>query len=257
MEKFGGKRGFSSLLADVGRTRKPRTSGLTVLMDTGLGPHRIADLVSVTGDYCDRAKIAWGSALVTGGLEEKMALYRSHHIDPLLGGSLFEYAYVWGKLDLLLSLVRDSGCAIEVSDGVATIDRRDKLRWIERLAAHATVFSELGGKLTSHDLDWPACMREELAAGARYVVIEGREIGPTGREIRTDLVDALLDTAGPEHIVFEALERYQQLWLVKRVGPNVNLGNIRADDLLALECYRQGLKEQTLLDTRKQFGPGA
>lgn len=249
--------GFSGLLANVGRTRKPRTSGITILIDTGLGPARIADLASVAGAYCDRAKIAWGSAAITSNLGDKLALYRHHGIEPLLGGTLFEYAYVWGRVDALLALVRDHDCAIEISDGVADVPRRDKLRWIEAFARHGQVFSELGGKLAAHQLDWPSAIREDLAAGARYVVIEGREIGPVGREIRTDLVDQVLSAAEPESLLFEALERYQQIWFINRVGPNVNLGNIRADDLMALECFRQGLKEQTLLPMRQTFGPKA
>lgn len=257
MEHERGKDGFASLRPDIGRTRKPRTDGVTVVIDTGLGPSRVDDLASVAGEFCDSAKIAWASALVTGGLEDKIARYRRHQIEPLLGGSLFEYAYLWGKLDQLVTLVRDTGCAIEISDGVATIPRRDKLRWIETFASHTTtVFSEVGGKLTSHDLDWPACIREELAAGARYVVVEGREIGPVGREIRVDLVDQIVGATEPSRIVFEALERYQQSWLIHRLGPNVNLGNIRADDVVVLECFRQGLKEQTMLATREKFGPG-
>ena len=86
------------------------------------------------------------------------------------------------------------------------------------------------------------------------MVIEGREVGPTGREIRTDLVDEILAAADPARIVFEALERYQQVWFINRLGPNVNLGNIRADDVMVLECVRQGLKEQTMLQVRDRHG---
>ncbi len=252
-----GRDDVASLRPDVARSRKPRRDGITVVIDTGLGPNRIDDLAAVAGEFCDSAKIAWASALVTGGLEDKIARYRRHGIEPLLGGSLFEYAYLWGKLDQLVSLVRDTRCAIEVSDGVATIPRRDKLRWIETFAAHTgTVFSEVGGKLSSHDLDWPVCIREELSAGARYVVVEGREIGPVGKEIRVDLIDRIVNATELSHIVFEALERYQQSWLILRLGPNVNLGNIRADDVVVLECFRQGLKEQTMLAMHAKFGPG-
>ncbi len=224
------------------------------MIDTGYGPARIDDVARISGDHCDRAKIAWASAIVTSGLEQKIAQYRGHAIEPLLGGSLFEYAYLWGKLDLLLSLTRETGCAIEISDGVATIPRPDKLRWIEAFAREVLVFSEVGGKLAAHDLDWTTAIREDLSAGARYVVVEGREVGPVGREIRTDLVDEILAAADPGRIVFEALERYQQVWFIERLGPNVNLGNIRADDVMVLECFRQGLKEQTMLQVREKHG---
>lgn len=256
METQSRQGAFSKLAADVGRTRKPRTDGITVLIDTGLGPHRIEDLATVSGEYCDRAKIAWASAIVTGHLEEKLAQYRRLGIEPLLGGSLFEYAYLWGKLDVLLAITRETRCAIEVSDGIATVSRRDKLAWIEQFARHTVVFSEVGGKLASHDLDWPTAIREDMSAGARYVVVEGREVGPVGREIRSELVDQILGAVDPSRIVFEALERYQQMWFINRIGPNVNLGNIRADDLMVLECARQGLKEQTMLQMREKFGAG-
>lgn len=245
----------SALRAQIGRTKKPRTEGITIVIDTGLGPNRIDDMVSVAGPYVDYVKLAWVSSLILPDLAGKLEHLRRHGLQPLLGGSLFEYAYLWGRLDQLVGLVREAGCAIEVSDGVVSIPRREKLAWIEKLAALGEVFSELGGKPESHDLDWTQCVREELSAGSGHVVIEGREIGPTGKDIRTDLVDAILAATEPRNLVFEALERYQQVWMIKRFGPNVNLGNIRADDLVAVECYRQGLKEQTMLEFRRRFGP--
>jgi phosphosulfolactate synthase len=243
------------LLQSVGRTHKPRTDGITVVLDTGLGPHRIADLASVAGEHVDYAKIAWGSALITCDLEDKLRKYRAHGITPLLGGTLFEYAFVWGKVDELLDFVREVDCPIEISDGVVEVPRRDKLASIERFARHVPVFSELGGKPQSQALDWKTSLHEELSAGSIHVVIEGREIGPVGKEIRADLIDRILGWVEPARVVFEALERYQQVWLIRHVGPNVNLGNIRADDLLTVESFRRGLKEHTLLHTREKHGP--
>lgn len=248
---------FAQLLADVGRSAKPRTDGLTIVIDTGLGPHRVDDLASLVGAHVDQAKIAWASSTVSGGLLAKLEQYRRHDIQPLLGGSLFEYAYIWGKLDLLEALVREHRCSIEISDGVATVPRRDKLRWIETFAKYVPVLSEVGGKLAPHDLDWPAAIREELAAGARHVVVEGREIGPTGKDIQVEFVDRIVNAVEPRLLVFEALERYQQTWLVRHLGPNVNLGNIRGDDVLMLECIRRGLKEQTMLETHARARAGS
>lgn len=238
---------------DVGRTAKPRQHGITLVIDTGHGPARIDDLAAAVGPYCDYAKVAWVSALATPDLAAKLERYRGHGITPLLGGSLFEYAFLWGKLDALVDLVRASGAAIEVSDGVVKVPRRDKLAWIEKLAAHAEVFSELGGKPERQDLDWPRCIKEELSAGAQHIVIEGRELGPPGQDLRDDLVDIALGSADPHVLVFEALERYQQVWLIKRLGPNVNLGNIRADDVMTVECFRRGLKEHTMLATHERI----
>ena len=47
-------------------------------------------------------------------------------------------------------------------------------------------------------------------------------------------------------MIFEAPQRSQQAWLLRRVGPNVNLGNIGAEDVIALETLRRGLRFDTL-----------
>lgn len=242
-------------LLDSGiRTSKPRDNGITIMIDKGqMGRNAIADFVSVAGAHCDYAKIAWGSALITGNLEEKLACYRAAQIVPVLGGTLFEYAFLRGKAEALLELAGELRVHVEISDGVIDLPRRDKLHWIERFARQGEVFSEVGGKLARHKLDWNQAIREELAAGAHKVVIEGREIGPIGMigeaEVRTDLVDTVLAAADASKLVFEAFERRQQTWLIKRLGPNVNLGNIPPTDLLTVESFRRGLKEHTLLHT--------
>ena len=48
-------------------------------------------------------------------------------------------------------------------------------------------------------------------------------------------------------MVFEAPTKDLQTWFVRRVGTNVNLGNIAPGDVLALETLRLGLRSDTLL----------
>lgn len=227
------------------RTQKPRTQGITILLDKGLGVHQIDDIGSVSGAHCDFAKIAWGSLLITGGLSKKLEAYRKHGIHPKIGGTLFEYCHANGKVDELLALVRDLQIHVEISDGVITLPRAEKLKCIERFAAHVSVFSEVGGKLSPQNLDFVAAIQEELEAGAQKIVVEGREIGPVGQEIREDLVAQLVEAIPPEKMVFEALERKQQVFFIRLLGPNVNLGNILPKDLMTVECFRRGLKEHT------------
>lgn len=243
-----------ALLDPVGRTSKPRHHGITIMIDKGqMGPHAIADFAQVAGAYCDYAKIAWGSALITGNLEAKLASYRTAGITPMLGGTLFEYAYLRNRVERLLDLVRHLKVHVEISDGVIDLPRKDKLAWIERFAAHGEIFSEVGGKIMRQERDWKKVIAEELAAGATKVVIEGREIGPTGmtreQDVRSEFVEQVLASAPEDKLVFEAFERRQQTWLIKRLGPNVNLANIPPTDLLTVESFRLGLKEHTLLHT--------
>lgn len=203
----------------------------------------------VVGAHADYAKLAWASALIMGSetLEEKLAVYREANVEPLFGGTLFEYAYLQGKVEQLFDFVRANQICIEISDGIIDVPRPDKLRWIETFAKHTKVFSEVGGKLASKNLDWKAAIAEELAAGAIKVVIEGREIGPAGGDTRSDFLEMITQAADPQLLVFEALERKQQIALIQRLGPNINLGNIPVPETMAVECYRRGLKDRTMM----------
>jgi phosphosulfolactate synthase len=232
------------------RTAKPREFGITMLLDRGeVGPNAILDLGAVGGAYADYAKIAWASALITGALEEKIDAYRRIGVTPTIGGTLFEYAYLRKKVPALLEAVKALKVHVEISDGVVELPRAEKLHWIEQFSKHVDVFSEVGGKLARQDHDWKAIIGEELSAGSHKIVIEGREIGPVGGDLRTDFVQMICDCADPKDLVFEALERKQQWSLIKLLGPNVNLGNIPVAEVMTVESYRLGLKDRTILQT--------
>jgi phosphosulfolactate synthase len=242
-----------AILEKGDRSQKPRKKGLTLMIDKGqMGVRGIDDFAEIAGPYCDYAKIAWGSSLITCNLEEKLARYRAHGIIPMIGGTLFEYAYLRNKVPQLLELAKAHNLHIELSDGVINLSHKDKLMWLEKFAKHVEVFSEVGGKIDRQDRDWSQVIRDELSAGAYKIVVEGREIGPVGKEIRTEFVDAVTAACDLDLLVFEAFERPQQVWLIKRFGSNVNLGNIPPTDLLTLESFRLGLKEHTLLHTYEQ-----
>src|SRR4051812_15866822 len=108
---------FGAVLTPSERNSKPRTFGLTIALDTGLGPREAADLVAVSAAHVDFVKIAWGSSLITGHLDEKLEVYRNGGVSPFLGGTLFEYAFLRGKLEELYALIRETKIHIEVSDG--------------------------------------------------------------------------------------------------------------------------------------------
>jgi phosphosulfolactate synthase len=244
---------LGDILARGVRTLKPRSIGITMLLDRGeMGPATLRDLMSVVGDHADFAKLAWASSLIMGAgtIEQKLEVYRGANITPLFGGTLFEYAYLEGKVPTLLDYVRDQGICIEISDGIVDIPRPEKLRWVEAFAKHVRVFSECGGKLATKNLDWKAAIAEELSAGAYKVVIEGREIGAAGGETSQTFLDMIVASADPAQLVFEALERKQQIALIQRFGANVNLGNIPVGETMAVECYRRGLKDRTMMQMR-------
>src|SRR5262245_60203051 len=105
---------ISTLLDDNLRTVKPRNTGITVVIDKGqMGLNTIHDFGAHVGEYCDFVKIAWGSALITGNLEEKLEAYRRAGVTPMFGGTLFEYVFLRGKVPQFLDVVRDLKVHVE------------------------------------------------------------------------------------------------------------------------------------------------
>ena len=45
-----------------GRTLKPRETGLTMVIDKGIGLNRLEDLIQVSGEYIDIIKLTFGTS---------------------------------------------------------------------------------------------------------------------------------------------------------------------------------------------------
>ncbi len=71
--------GFIELPADRS-TSKPRASGLTMMIDWGLGLRQLEDVLEMSGDYVDLGKIAVGTPRLYDEklLKRKFDLYESH-----------------------------------------------------------------------------------------------------------------------------------------------------------------------------------
>jgi phosphosulfolactate synthase len=132
-----------------------------------------------------------------------------------------------------------------------------------RLAApRFVVLSEVGSKDPEEVLtpaQWTREVAGDLAAGARWVITEGRESGTVGiyREdgaIREDVVAAAVRGGGVAKVLFEAPHKDQQAWLIRAFGPDVNLANIPAQEAVALETLRLGLRADTC-DLTRQWQP--
>jgi phosphosulfolactate synthase len=98
---------------------------------------------------------------------------------------------------------------------------------------------------------WVEQIQTELEAGAWKVITESRETGSAGinrpdGEIRMGLVDEIAHAVDVDKLLFEAPRKDQQVWLLKRFGREVNLGNIAPDDVLSLETLRLGLRADTV-----------
>ena len=249
------KRGTDGFLDVPSRSPKPRSQGLTHVIDKGLNLRDIEGLFDTAGDYVDIVKLGWGTSYVTINLEKKIALYRSFQTPVVCGGTLFEAVVARGRLDEYRHWLTENRFShIEVSDGTIDLPRERKLELIADLARDFTVLSEVGSKdaeVVFAPYQWVEWMREELEAGAWKVVTEARETGtagifrPTG-EIRTGLIDEIAHSIDVEDIIFEAPTKASQAWFVKHFGPEVNLGNIPPEEVIPLETLRLGLRADTL-----------
>jgi phosphosulfolactate synthase len=238
------------------RSAKPREQGITHVLDKGLSIAEVDGLIEVAGDSVDIVKLGWGTALATANLAPKLARYREHGIPVVLGGTLTELAIKQDRLEELIAWVRELGLRhFEISDGTIVLEHARKLELIARLAEDFTVLSEVGSKDDTGAITppyrWVEMMGEELGAGAWKVIAEGREAGtagifrPTG-EVREGLIDEIVHGIESGRIMFDAPRKHQQVWFVRRFGPDVNLGNIAPSDVLPLETLRLGLRSDTL-----------
>ena len=247
--------GFDGFLDLPPRTPKPRTAGLTHVIDKGLNIRDIEGLFDTAGAYVDIVKLGWGTSYVTLNLEKKIALYRSFETPVVCGGTLFEAVYARGKLDEFKRWLTDQRFAhVEISDGTIEIPRERKLELIEDFARDFTVLSEVGSKDAEVNFApylWVEWIKEEREAGAWKVITEAREGGtagifrPTG-EMRTGLIDEIAHSVDFHDLIWEAPTKASQAWFIKQFGPEVNLGNIPPDEVIALETLRLGLRGDTL-----------
>jgi phosphosulfolactate synthase len=237
------------------RSAKPRDRGLTHVLDKGLSTAGVDGLMEVAGDAVDIVKLGWGTALVTGNLAAKLARYRAHDVPVVLGGTLTEIALRDGRVEGLIAWCKELGIGhVEVSDGTIDLTAERKRELVARLAREFTVFSEVGSKDDERIMApyrWVQQIEAELEAGAWKVIAEARESGTAGifrpdGEVRMGLIDEIAHAIDPAQMIFEAPQRAQQVWFIRRFGSEVNLGNIAPDDVLSLETLRLGLRSDTM-----------
>jgi phosphosulfolactate synthase len=236
------------------RTVKPREAGITMAMDKGLSLREVEDFLSVCSEYVDVVKLGWATSFVTPKLKEKIELYHAAGIPVYLGGTLLEAFIIRNQFEDYLRVLEKFGLRYaEVSDGSIELPHDEKCEYINRLAKNVTVLSEVGSKDAEKIIPpykWIQLMNKELEAGAWKVIGEAREGGNVGLfrssgEVREGLVDEILTQIPFEKIIWEAPQKSQQVWFIKLLVTNVNLGNIAPNEVIPLETIRLGRRGDT------------
>jgi phosphosulfolactate synthase len=243
------------------RTSKPRTTGLTMVIDPGLPTSYFNDAITSGAAYIDMVKFGWGTSLVTADLSDKIGCLRRLGISYFFGGTLFEKFVVQDRFEQYLEWCRAWETPIvEVSNGTIPMSNTSKAAYIRKCADEFAVVSEVGFKDADRSQHlapsaWVDCIEEDLEAGASLVIAEARESGRSGicrpdGELRWGLVEDIISSGvDTDRLCWEAPSKELQAHFVTRVGPNVNLGNIAANEVIGVETLRLGLRADTLMHT--------
>ena len=239
------------------RTKKPRERGLTMMMDKGLSINDTKNFIDMCGAHTDIIKLGFGTSAISPHIETKIKLYHNAGLMVYLGGTLFEAFIIRGQYEDYKNLLRNWSIKVcEVSDGSIEINHVKKCDYISDLSKEFRVVSEVGSKDEKKIIapyKWIELMQKELEAGSWKVIAEAREGGNIGifnkgGEVRSDLIDEILTKIPNEKIIWEAPKKPQQVWFIKLLGANVNLGNIDWQEVIPLETLRIGLRGDTFYD---------
>ena len=249
------------------RPDKPRSTGLTHVIDKGLNLREIEGLFDTAGAFVDIVKLGWGTGYVTNNLEKKIALYRHFETPVVCGGTFFEAVYARDKLDEFKAL----------ADRVPLLARRDlrrhdrdparpQARADRRLRArlHRALRGRLEGRRGEHravPLGRSGCRRSSTPArggssprAARAALRASTDRAASfapGSSTRSS-------TPSPSsRLIWEAPTKESQAWFIKHFGTNVNLGNIPPDEVIPLETLRLGLRGDTLKEVLLGGEPAA
>ncbi|MBS7287360.1 MAG: phosphosulfolactate synthase [Candidatus Freyarchaeota archaeon] len=246
------------------RELKPRSSGLTMVIDRGITLSEMRGLMEVAGEYVDLWKFGWCTWLLMPlkVVREKIRVCEEFDVKVMPGGSSVEAAFARGKVREFFVFLREAGfTSLEVSSGIVNMNLEEKIELVHLAKDFGfhPVITEVGRKKPEEDAsislsDRVELMKHELKAGADYVVVEAREsgvgIGPYDAkgDVKRDFVEAIIKEIPATSTMWEAPLKSQQVWLIRRFGSNVNLGNIPPDDVIPLETLRLGLRGDTMPD---------
>ena len=212
-------------------------------------------MLETCSSYIDIVKLGWGTGYVSQNLADKVQLYRDADIPVCFGGTLAEVAILEGRFDAFIDMCLEVGVThAEISNGVIDMSMKEKAKYIEKLAKHFTVLTEVGSKDSEKIIPpfrWVELIQADLDAGAWKVICEARESGTVGLyfgsgEARAGLIDEIVAKVDPADLIFESPLKVQQTYMVKKLGSEVNLGNIASNEVIALETLRLGLRGDTM-----------
>jgi phosphosulfolactate synthase (CoM biosynthesis protein A) len=246
------------------REAKPRRRGLTEIRGTYYsiaGKTYMADLLEMLGEWVDGVKFAGGSFALMPHRAVRAFNDVVHRADAYVStGGWIEHVLTHGggeDVQRYLAEAHDLGFdVIELSVGFISLPPDDLIALVKQVkaaglqpkpelgiqfgAGGSTRASELAAEGT-RDVAWLISLaRRCLDAGAERIMIESEGITENVETWRTDAAARIMETLGPEPVMFEAADPDVFEWYVKNYGANVNLF-VDHSQIAQLECLRAGI----------------
>jgi phosphosulfolactate synthase len=245
------------------RQLPPRTCPL----DPGYDPESVASHLRQSGHLMTSLKISTAGWLIADedATRDKFEAARARGVATVTGGTPFEVAVWQDRLPEYLDLCADLGAArVECARGFTEPDLSP--REIVGMAAERGLGMdvELGGKhsgaftpqvvdaLVDEGLRW-------LDAGTNFLVIEAREsaldvgLFDSAGNFSALAAERFADAFGFDALLFEAPNKASQFALLDHFGPDIQLSNVRLEELLRVEIYRRGLHADAFAKPRLTF----
>ncbi len=250
---------FGFVPIDPRRSRKPRRTGLTMVLDDGLPPAYVEGALEIAAPYIDLMKIKTGTARLyeREPLVRKLRMYQAAQVKPFIGGQFHEYVFATlgdkGLPPFYEEALALGFTTIEISDNTVPLTDRQRHDQIAgAVRAGLEVFGEVGSKDT---LSNPGLLVDQakicLDAGASLVLVEAAELVEEGR-LRAPTLAVLREGLPMERVMIElpgpwiAGVRSCDIEAMKKTvfaefGPDVNLANVDVRTIFDTEAQRVGL----------------
>lgn len=262
---------FLDFLELAPRSRKPRTQGLTTILEECHPVSWVKEMLEVWGEYVDCVKFPVTCISMPWRIvEDKVRLYRDHKVDVAIDDPMFAIAYYRGKVVEYLRTLRDVGFThLQIDTHFmapkerAEQARRDEIQYFGLAREMGLKLEgEVGQKWEEGDkaraggglLNVEAIVAETkrlLAAGCDHVYLESRvireAIGDYGeKETGTLQMREIVNAVGPEKMFIEItgqlpfdVRMCHRFWAVRNFGPEVNMGG---GELIGEIRYIEGIR---------------
>lgn len=239
-------------LEQIGVRPTPRA---TCPFDPGYDPATVEGHMEQSGHLIATLKISMACWMVAAedATRRKIRAATRLGIPAVAGGGPFETAVAQGALPAYLDLCADMGITrIECGEGFTdlTLAPEDIIRQAgERgLEVEFEMGEKHSGRFTDAETDELITTGHRwLEAGAVRLVVEAREsaqdvgLFSAPGEFDARQADRFAEAFGLERLLFEAPNKASQFALINHFGPQVQLGNVRLEEILRVEIYRRGL----------------